>query len=53
MGVVNEKQRRAIVKWAMDRGTLGREMDTLGKAGSAQIWKVLEGMGCLAYEVGG
>ena len=51
MGVANEKQRVAIVRWAVERGTLGREMDTLGKAGSAQIWKVLEGMGCLAYEV--
>ena len=49
---MNERQKLAIVKWAMDRGTLGREMDTLGKAGSAQIWKVLEGMGCLAYGVG-
>ena len=48
-GIVHTEQALSIVKWAKDRGTLEREMEALGKAESAQIWKVLEGMGCLAY----
>lgn len=50
MGIVSSAQQVAIVGWGADRGTLHREMDTLGKAESAQTWKVLDGMGCLMYE---
>ncbi|KAL9122230.1 MAG: hypothetical protein Q9187_001211 [Circinaria calcarea] len=48
-GIVAGPQREAIVKWAMDRGTLEKEQEILGKSESAQIWKVLESTGCLAY----
>lgn len=49
--IMSEAQQRLVLRWAMDRGTLGRERETLGLKESAQIWKVLEGMGCLAYEM--
>ena len=48
-GIVASQQREAVVKWAMDRGTLEKEQEILGKSESAQIWKVLESTGCLAY----
>ncbi|KAL8807606.1 MAG: hypothetical protein Q9182_000590 [Xanthomendoza sp. 2 TL-2023] len=47
---MSRNQQRNVLRWAVDRKTLGREMESLGKPESAQIWKVLEGMGCLAYE---
>ena len=43
-------QQRNVLRWAVDRKTLARELESLGKPESAQIWKVLDGMGCLAYE---
>ncbi|MCJ1472197.1 hypothetical protein MMC13_000844 [Lambiella insularis] len=50
-GILSTDQALAVVKWARDRGTLEREMEALGKAENTQVWKVLEGMGCLAYVV--
>ncbi|KAL8667072.1 MAG: hypothetical protein Q9202_000994 [Teloschistes flavicans] len=47
---MSERQQQAVLRWAVDRSTLAREMESLGKPESVQIWKVLEGMGCLAYE---
>ncbi|KAL8888723.1 MAG: hypothetical protein Q9215_003907 [Flavoplaca cf. flavocitrina] len=47
---MSRDQQRNVLRWAVDRKTLAKEMDSLGKPESAQIWKVLEGMGCLAYE---
>ena len=35
----------------MDRRTLSQEKESLGKLKSAQIWKVLDATGCLAYEM--
>ena len=52
-GILNAAQVSAVIKWARDRSSLKREMEALGKAESAQIWRVLEGTGCLAYEIGG
>ena len=49
VGIVARQQQEAVVKWAMDRGTLEKEQEILGKSESAQIWKVLESTGCLAY----
>lgn len=49
--IMSEAQQRLVLRWAMDKGTLGRERESLGLKESAQIWKVLEGMGCLAYEM--
>lgn len=51
VGIVSKDQSSAVVRWARDRRSLEREMEALGKAESAQIWRVLEGMGCLAYEM--
>ncbi|MCJ1432951.1 hypothetical protein MMC27_002309 [Xylographa pallens] len=51
-GILNAEQALAVVKWARDRASLQREMEALGKAESAQVWRVLEGIGCLAYEIG-
>ena len=50
--LVSTEQYLAIVRWARDRKSLVREMEALGKAESTQIWKVLEGIGCLAYDSG-
>ena len=48
-GVLSEHQRRQVFAWGRDRGTLATEAEGLGKPASVQIWRVLEGMGCLAY----
>lgn len=50
-GILGAEQALSVVRWAQDRASLHREMEALGKAESAQIWKLLEGMGCLAYVV--
>ncbi|MCJ1469659.1 hypothetical protein MMC07_008295 [Pseudocyphellaria aurata] len=49
--IMSEAQQRSVLRWAMDRDTLGKERESLGLKEGAQIWKVLEGMGCLAYEM--
>ena len=48
---LSEAQMNKVFAWAVDRSTLGIELDRLGKSESAQIWMVLDVMGCLAYEV--
>ncbi|KAL8917099.1 MAG: hypothetical protein Q9208_008138 [Pyrenodesmia sp. 3 TL-2023] len=47
---MSRNQQCNVLRWAIDRRTLGKEQESLGKPESAQIWKVLDGMGCLAYE---
>ncbi|KAL8734657.1 MAG: hypothetical protein Q9166_001313 [cf. Caloplaca sp. 2 TL-2023] len=47
---MSRRQQCSVLRWATDRRTLAKEMESLGKPESAQIWKVLEGTGCLAYE---
>lgn len=49
--VMTETQQRSMLKWAMNRETLVKEKESLGLKESAQIWKVLEATGCLAYEI--
>ncbi len=49
-GIMSEAQQRSVLRWGMDRGTLNRERESLGLAENVQIWKVLEGTDCLAYE---
>ncbi|KAI9741342.1 MAG: hypothetical protein M1834_003059 [Cirrosporium novae-zelandiae] len=51
IGTISKEQQIGIVEWARDRESLGREMESLGKLESAQIWRVLDGMGCLAYDI--
>lgn len=50
-GILSVVQQRSVLRWAMDRTTMTKERDSLGLKESAQIWKVLDGMGCLAYEM--
>ena len=50
-GIMSGTQQEAMVRWAMDRRTLAQEKESLGKPQSAQIWKVLDATGCLAYEM--
>lgn len=50
-GIMSESQQRSVLQWAMDRGTLRQERESLGLRASAQCWKVLEATGCLAYEM--
>ena len=49
--ILSVAQQRSVIRWAMDRSSLNKEKEFLGLKGSAQIWKVLEGMGCLAYDM--
>lgn len=51
VGVVSSEQQESIIRWAKNRETLGRERESLGKTESEQIWRVLEAMGCLSYDV--
>lgn len=48
--VLSESQQKSVLRWAMDRKTLSRESECLGLKEAAQIWRILDGMGCLAYE---
>ncbi|KAI9722894.1 MAG: hypothetical protein M1812_001342 [Candelaria pacifica] len=50
-GILSETQREAIIEWAMDTNTLNRERELLGKPEYIQIWRLLDGVGCLAYDV--
>ncbi|KAL9033229.1 MAG: hypothetical protein Q9214_007614 [Letrouitia sp. 1 TL-2023] len=49
--IMSDEQQLSVLRWALDRNTLVREIELLGKSESAQIWKALERMGCLAYQV--
>lgn len=49
--ILSVAQQKSVLRWAMDRSSLKKEKEFLGLKGSAQIWKVLESMGCLAYEM--
>ena len=49
-GTLSQTQQRSVLAWAMDRNTLRRGRDWLGEKEGNQIWHVLDGMGCLAYE---
>ena len=50
-GIMSEAQQLSMLRWAWDRNTLSRESESLGLKDSAQIWKVLEATGCLAYDM--
>lgn len=49
--ILSVAQQKSVLRWAMDRSSLKKEKEFLGLKGSAQIWKVLECMGCLAYDM--
>jgi len=48
---LSDSQIERIVEFAKDRATLASEAEALGKPDSVQIWKVLDGMGSLAYDL--
>lgn len=50
-GLLTEEQRNRVISFAKDRATLASEVEILGKPSSVQIWKVLDAMGSLAYDV--
>jgi hypothetical protein len=50
-GILSRNQQQAIIRYARDRTTLAKEHELQGKAESHQVWKTLEAMGCLAYEI--
>ena len=47
---LSRRQQVKVVRWAADRNSLHREMDTLGKTPAGQVWNVLHWMDCLTYE---
>lgn len=49
--LMSETQQLSAVRYALNRETLAREAESLGKPQSAQCWKVLNGMGVLDYEM--
>lgn len=50
-GILSQAQQKSVLTWAMDRNTLRREKEWLCEKDGNQIWHVLHGMSCLAYEV--
>ena len=50
-GIMSEAQQDAALRWAMNYRTLTTETESLGKPRSAQIWKVLDGVQCLTYDI--
>jgi len=49
--VLSEAQVTSVVTYARDKRTLATERDTTHKDESVQKWHVLEGLGCLSYEM--
>ena len=50
-GTMSEAQQDVTMRWALDYRTLIIETESLGKPRSAQIWKVLDSIQCLTYEI--
>ena len=48
--VLDVHQQEAVVQWAFSKETILQERAELGKLRANQIWLVLNGMGCLAYD---
>lgn len=49
-GLLSDNQLGNMSKWAKAQNTLELERELSGKLKSAQIWRILENTGCLAYE---
>ena len=49
--LLSHGQQQSVLRYAMDRTTLIKERDSLGLKEAAQIWHVLDGMDCLAYDM--
>ncbi|ODQ53306.1 hypothetical protein SAICODRAFT_70905 [Saitoella complicata NRRL Y-17804] len=50
-GVMSRRQRNNVLSWAGDRGTLEVEKEWAGKLTHVQIWRFLECVECLTYEM--
>ena len=50
-GILSDDQQVSILRYAMDRKTLLKEREALGLTVATQIWRVLEAIDCLAYEM--
>ena len=48
---MSSQQLRNVIEWGRQRETLMREKEFAGKLPSVQIWRFLEGLECLTYEV--
>jgi hypothetical protein len=48
--LLSKRQCESIIAWAEDLTTLQKEREVVGKLRSLQLWRVLDGLGCLAYE---
>ena len=51
--ILSKSQQQSVLSWAMDRNTLRQEHEWLSEKEGNQIWHVLDGMSCLAYEYDG
>lgn len=49
-GIMSNRQCLNIIAWAEDRLTLQKEREVAGKLLSLQMWRILDGVGCLPYE---
>ena len=49
--VMSSRQQRSMMDWAMDCETLRMEREHLGQTIAGQIWRVLDGTGCLTYDM--
>lgn len=49
--ILSTQQARNVHEWGRQRETLRREKEFSGKLPSVQIWRFLEGLDCLTYEV--
>ncbi|KAF8473351.1 hypothetical protein BDZ91DRAFT_714481 [Kalaharituber pfeilii] len=50
-GTMSTQQLRNVHEWGRQRETLWREREFAGKLPSVQIWRFLEGLDCLTYEL--
>jgi hypothetical protein len=48
--LLSHRQKEAVVAWARSRATIQHEIRDRGMLRVYQVWKVLDSMGCLAYE---
>ena len=49
--ILSTDQQLSVLRYAVDRSTLGKEREALGLTFATQIWRILEATGSLAYEM--
>lgn len=50
-GLMSRGQQLSVVRYAIERRTLGKEREALGLKDAAQKWHILDDMDCLTYEI--